>query len=589
MLRQEIDDKYKWDLSDIVAGDEAWQTMHDEATQKIKDIAQYQGKLNNAEDILQCLDLNSAISEAIERLYVYAKMKQDEDGSVAKYQALTDKAERLLVQYSAESSFITPELTELPDDMLAALAADKRLSNHSCYFDSIIREKKHILSAKEEKLLGKMHSFTDNFKAAFNMFDNVDVDFGSIDFEGQKLKLTHGKYSMVMQSSDREARHAAYRQMFGAYKAVINTLASIYAGNVKKNCFIAEVRGYAGAMQKSMYNENVPSVIYTNLLQSVDKNIHLLHSYLAVRAKALGLSQLAMWDMHTPIVSEVEHLYEYEDAVQIVKEALAPLGEDYAQLLDKAFCEKWIDVYENEGKRSGAYSWGCYGAHPYVLLNYTGVTHDVFTIAHELGHAMHSYYSNKSLPYEKAGYEIFVAEVASTVNEILLLKYLIAKADGAEKKYLLSYYLDMFRTTIFRQTQFAEFEMQAHAAYEDGKALTAEFLCDTYKKLNDKYYGADTEDDKLIDCEWARIPHFYSSFYVYKYATGMTSAVIIANGILQDSKNVERYKKFLSLGGSMPPAEILKVAGVNLEDEAAFDVAFAEFESVVEQLKQLVG
>ncbi|MDE6967713.1 MAG: oligoendopeptidase F, partial [Clostridia bacterium] len=277
----------------------------------------------------------------------------------------------------------------------------------------------------------------------------------------------------------------------------------------------------------------------------------------------------------------------YEDAEKLVKEALKPLGEDYQELLTQAFDDKWIDVYENKGKRSGAYSWGCYGVHPYVLLNYTGVTHDVFTIAHELGHAMHSYYSNSSLPYEKASYEIFVAEVASTVNEILLLKYMISNSSGEEKKYLLSYYLDMFRTTLFRQTQFAEFEKVAHSAYENGVSLTAEFLCEEYKKLNDKYYKKSTADDGLIQYEWARIPHFYRSFYVYKYATGITSAVVIANGILKDSKNVESYKKFLSLGGSMPPSEILKVAGVNLEDKKTFEIAMNEFKDTLEQLKEL--
>lgn len=587
MLRSEIDNKYKWNLEDIVNGEDEWNSIYSKIKEQIKEVNKFAGKLNNKADILECLNFTSSISEKLERIYVYAKMKMDEDSAVSKYQALTDKAERLVVEYSAISSFITPEITKLEDKILENFIADSDFSNHSCYFESVIREKKYILSEKEERLLSMTQNFSDNFHQAFNMFDNVDVDFGNIKFEGENVKLTHGTYSMFMQSSDRKVRKLAYQKMFGAYKNMINTIASIYAGNVKKDCFYAEVRGYESAIAKAMYNENVPEVIYNNLTASVDKSLKLLHEYLSLRKKELKLSKLAMWDMHTPIVSEIEHLYEYEDAEKLVKEALKPLGEDYQELLTQAFDDKWIDVYENKGKRSGAYSWGCYGVHPYVLLNYTGVTHDVFTIAHELGHAMHSYYSNSSLPYEKASYEIFVAEVASTVNEILLLKYMISNSSGEEKKYLLSYYLDMFRTTLFRQTQFAEFEKVAHSAYENGVSLTAEFLCEEYKKLNDKYYKKSTADDGLIQYEWARIPHFYRSFYVYKYATGITSAVVIANGILKDSKNVESYKKFLSLGGSMPPSEILKVASVNLEDKKTFEIAMNEFKDTLEQLKEL--
>ncbi len=587
MLRSEIDDKYKWNLSDIVKDETEWDNLYNEIKNSTCKIASFAGKLDNKKDILDCLNLNSSLSEKLERIYVYAKMKMDEDADVSKYQALSDKAEMILVDYSAESSFITPEITKLSDKILKEFIADKDFENFSYYFESLLRSKKHILSEKEEKLLSNMHSFTGNFKAAFNMFDNVDVDFGEVKLDGEKIKLTHGTYSMVLQSPDRKARKLAYQKMFGAYKKMINTIASIYAGNVKKNCFFAKMRGYESAMSAAMFNENVPDIIYKNLTESVDKNIKLLHNYLALRKKELGYSKIAMWDMHTPIVSEIEHSYKYEDAIELVKAALKPLGDDYSKLLDSAFNDKWIDVYENKGKRSGAYSWGCFSSHPYVLLNYSGVTHDVFTIAHELGHAMHSYYSNSSLPYEKAGYEIFVAEVASTVNEILLLKYMIKSAAGEEKKYLLSYYLDMFRTTLFRQTQFAEFEMICHNAVEKGEALTAEFLCNTYKKLNDKYYKANTLDDGLIQYEWARIPHFYNSFYVYKYATGITSAVVIANGILENSENVAKYKKFLSLGGSMPPSEILKVAGVNLENKKTFDIAMNEFKNTLQQLKEL--
>ncbi len=588
MLRSEINNKYKWNLNDIISSEVEWENIYTELKDNIEQIGKYAGKLDNKTDILECLDMNSKTSEQMERIYVYAKMKMDEDSSIAKYQALSDRAERLIVDYSAVTSFITPEITKLSDDKLREFIADKDFENHSCFFESVIREKKYILSEKEERILSNSKSFSDNFHQAFNMFDNVDVDFGEVNFNGEKIKLTHGTYSMVLQAGQRKERKVAYVNMFSAYKKVINTIACLYAGNVKKDCFYAQVRGYKSAIAKAMYNENVPEIIYKNLTNAVNKSVKYLHQYLILRKKALGLKSIAMWDMHTPIVTEVEHNYKYEDAIKIVKEALKPLGDDYQKLLDSAFSDKWIDVYENSGKRSGAYSWGCYGVHPYVLLNYTGVTHDVFTIAHELGHAMHSYYSNSSLPYEKAGYEIFVAEVASTVNEILLLKHMIKNAQGEEKKYLLSYYLDMFRTTFFRQTQFAEFEMIAHNAYESGQSLTAEYLCNEYKKLNDKYYGSNVIDSDLICYEWARIPHFYRSFYVYKYATGIASAVVIAGGILLDSKNVESYKKFLSLGGSMPPSEILKVAGVDLENEKTFDIVIKEFKETLTTLKQMI-
>ncbi len=587
MNRSEINDKYKWDLSAIVKSEEEWGDIYTSSSKLIEKIADYVGKLNNRESILNCLNDRNYVSSYIERLYVYAKMKLDENSTLSKYQALTDKAERLLVNMSTVTSFITPELNLVNDEELRAMSECDEFSDHSCFLEDIIKSKKYILTDKEERILSECGSFADGFHDAFNMFDNADVDFGMIKFEGKNMHLTHGSYSLVMQSDDRAARKKAFGMMFGQYKQMINTITTLYAGNVKKDCFYSRVRGYDSALDRAMFNENVPSSIYDNLVKSVDKSLGQLHKYVAYRKKALGLKTMHMWDMHTSLVTGESMSFEYEDALTLVKEALVPLGDDYRQLLDRAFSEKWIDVYENKGKRSGAYSWGSYNAHPYVLLNYTKTTHDIFTIAHELGHAMHSYYSNTSLPYAKAGYEIFVAEVASTVNEVLLLKHLISKATGENKKYLLCYYLDMFRTTLFRQTQFAEFEAIAHGIYESGESLTAEVLCDEYQALNERYYGKSVKSDEMIKYEWARIPHFYRSFYVYKYATGITSAVVIATNILKDSKNVESYKKFLSLGGSMPPAEILKVAGVDLEKPETFDIAMAEFNATLDELKKM--
>lgn len=588
VIRKDIDDKFKWDLSPIIESDCCWEELFNNVSLKINSITDFKGKLNNVKDITDCLKSEDKISLDIERLYVYSRMKMDEDSNVTIYQDYSDRAERLAVQFSTFNSFIVPELTLLPTDQLVEFAGAESLSDYSYSLMNIARSKEHILSEKEESILSETASFSDGFHDVFNMLDNADIEFGNVKFEGKNITLTHGTYSSIMQSDDRDARKDAFEKMFGAYKKLINTIAVNYAGNVKKNCFYARVRKYKSALDKAMFQENVPTGIYYNLIESVNNNLPILHNYIELRKRVLGYNEYYMWDMHTSIVEGINKKTDYEDAKAQVKCALKPLGNDYAKLLDSAYADKWIDVYENKGKRSGAYSWGTYNAHPYVLLNYNGTAHDVFTIAHELGHAMHSYYSNSTQPYAKAGYEIFVAEIASTVNEVLLLKHKLKSAEGDERKYLLSYYLDMFRTTLFRQTQFAEFEMVAHKAYEDGKSLTQEFLAEEYKTLNEKYYGMTVESDDLIKYEWARIPHFYRSFYVYKYATGITSAVVIANKILSEKGFVEKYKKFLSLGGSMPPNEILKAADVDLEDKKTFDVAMKEFKNTLDELSKMI-
>ena len=375
--------------------------------------------------------------------------------------------------------------------------------------------------------------------------------------------------------------------MFGAYKDHINMLAANYAGNVKKDWFYAKVRGFQSALDYSMYKENVPSTCYEKLLDAVGKGTEPLHKYIALRKKVLGVDTLNMYDLYVSMVKEQELALEYEDAVKLVKEALKVMGKEYSDVLASAFESGWIDAFENKGKRSGAYSWGVYGVHPFVLLNYQKTVHDVFTIAHELGHSMHSYYSNSSLPETKADYEIFVAEIASTVNEVLLLKHLLKTASGEFRKYLLSYYLDMFRTTLFRQTMFSEFEAIAHGMVEKGEPITADALCDAYYELNKKYYGPSVEHNDLIRYEWARIPHFFTSFYVYKYATGITTAVSIANNILtQGEKYFAKYKKFLSAGGSMPPLDIIRLADVDLESDAPYELAIKEFSDTLAELEK---
>ncbi len=518
--RNDIDERYKWDLSDIIESDERVEEIFKEISEEYKEIVKFRGSLNDPDRLLKCLKAESAVGEKLSRLYVYSKMNLDEDARVTKYKAMTSRAEALAVEVSSAVSFIVPEIvSSYSAEEITALSRKKEFSDFSYTLELIAKKKEHYLSDKEERILAEVGAFSGMFEDAFRMFDNADISFKSVIKNGEEIEMSHGEYSVLLQDSDRTVRKDAFESMFNAFKNMINTIAVLYAGNVKKDCFYAKMRNYSGAMEASVAGEDVTIDVYNNLIKSAHNALPTLHRYMDVRRRALGVEKLHMYDMHVSIVEGDNIAVSYEEAKEIVKKALLPLGEEYGKLLDKAFNGGWIDVFESKGKRSGAYSWGTYSSHPYVLLNYQKTTHDVFTIAHELGHAMHSYYSNSSLPYEKAGYEIFVAEVASTVNEVLLLKYLMREKPEM-KKFLLSYFLDMFRTTLFRQTQFAEFEKIAHEAEERGESLTPEYLCDVYYKLNAEYYGNGVENDELIRYEWARIPHFYSSFYVYKYATG---------------------------------------------------------------------
>ncbi|MEG2561481.1 MAG: oligoendopeptidase F [Clostridia bacterium] len=588
--RKDIDNSYKWNLEVMFANDAQWEKTCAELDKKKQILTTFDKKLNNAVDILACLQAESAIGRVISKLYVYAKMRQDQDVNISKYKAMTDKIENLSVEISTLASYIRPQLTENSEEFLLQLAADKRFVDYDYTLKELARTKSRTLSAKEESIIAQTGSFADMFQNAFSMFDNADVQFETfVDSNGEKVELSHGLYGLLMQSPVRDDRKKAFETMFTAYKKMINTVAVLYAGNVKKDLFYSKLRKYNNCLERAMDSENVAPIVYSNLIECVHNNIGGLYNYLEFRKKVMGYDELHLYDLHTPIYDGVTVNLDYADACKLVKDALAPMGKDYCDLLDRAFNERWIDVYENKGKRSGAYSWGCFDSHPYVLLNYQPTIHDVFTIAHELGHSLHSYFSNTTQPYEKAGYEIFVAEVASTVNETLLLKYLLARSDKKNRKYLLSYMLDMFRTTVFRQTQFAEFEVVAHDIAEKGDALTPDSLCDAYYKLNEFYYGAKgVINDEYIKYEWARIPHFYNSFYVYKYATGLISAVCIADDILTKGQPaVERYKQFLSAGGSMSPVEILKLAGVDLTTKEPFKKAMDFYNATLAELISL--
>lgn len=588
-LRNQIEDKYKWDLTPMFASDEKWQEEFDALSAKLPMLDEYADRLDCEENILACLKLSDELSASYGELYVYAYQRRDEDAGVAKYCAMCDKVDALGVKLGEKSAYITPELTALDGEFLLALSRKEEFADYDYQLCEIVRRKQHTLSAAEEKLLAGVGLFSDGFHDAFNMFDSLDVKFRPVrDEDGRRVEMSHGVYSKLLASSDRKVRKAAFNSMFAAYGDMLHTVGQLYAGNVKKDWFFARARKYPDCLTRAMSGENVPRIVYDNLIKSVHGGLKYLHGYMGWRAEKMGLAKLHMYDLHVPVVSEYKLSVSYEEACEIVKKALAPLGEEYLSHIREAMENRWIDVYENKGKRTGAYSWGTYRSHPYVLLNYNGTAHDVFTIAHELGHSMHSYYSDKNQPSSKAQYEIFVAEVASTVNEVLLLKYMLEHSrDEQEREYLLTYYLDMFRTTLFRQTQFAEFEEKAHALAEKDMPVTCDALNEEYLKINKLYYGKNVVSDKQIAWEWARIPHFYRSFYVYKYATGLTSAVSIARGILSGGeKEKEGYMKFLSAGGSMPPVEILKLAGVDLTTEVPFENAMREMADTLGLLKR---
>lgn len=587
--RKDIPDRDKWKLEDIFPTDEAWEECFFALSERMGRITSYKGRLSDEDSLYECLTLNTSLSHDISRLYQYARMRRDEDTREPLYQGMTDRADSLAVRLSSLAAFLTPELARESKERLEELAAKPRFADYSVLLSEVVRMKDIILSEKEERLLREAGIFSDTAEEVFSMFDNADIRFQPVrDEKGREVELSHGTYSLLLQSPSQEVRKAAFESMFGAYRDHINTLAANYAGNVKKDWFFAKIRGFSTSLERSMFSENVSPECYKKLLESVGEGTKALHRYVALRRRMLGLKDLNMYDLYVPVVDEVKISLPYEKAVETVKQALKVMGSEYNAILERAFTDGWIDVYENRGKRSGAYSWGCYGVHPFVLLNYTATIHNVFTIAHELGHALHSYHSDAAQPEEKAGYEIFVAEIASTVNETLLLKHLLKTAKGKMRAYLLSYYLDMFRTTLFRQTMFSEFEVEAHTLAERGEPINAEALSSVYYALNKKYYGRAVRHNDLIRYEWARIPHFYSSYYVYKYATGLTAAVTIADNILKRGEEYyEKYKQFLSAGGSMPPLDILRLAEVDLETDAPYKRAMKEFSDTLSELEKM--
>ncbi len=590
LKRADVPKEHQWKLEDLFADQKAWDASFAELKNLLKRTADYQGKLTNAASIKECFELEDEISYHAERLYVYAHMHHDEDTANPTYQALSAKAKKLNVEAGEALSFITPEILSLSEAELDKLIEDPSLKEFKFTLSEMKREKAHVLSKTEEALLAQVGNLSSAPQTIFGMLNNADMKFPKIKNEdGKEVELTHGNYIQFLESPNREVRERAFKAVYETYGKQKNTIAATLNANVNKNMFYSRVRKYPSVLEMALYGDNIPKEVYTNLIDTIHESLPLLHRYMELRKKLLGVDELHMYDLFAPLVEEYKWDITYEEAKQMTKEGLTPLGEDYLSSLQAGYDNGWIDVYENENKRTGAYSWGAYGTHPYVLLNHKDNLNSMFTLAHEMGHALHSYYSDNALKYRDAQYTIFLAEVASTTNEALLMDYLLKNAkDPKQKMYLLTYYADQFRTTVFRQTMFAEFEKIVHERAESGESLTPQDLSDIYYELNVKYHGKGMQVDKEIGMEWARIPHFYNSFYVYKYATGFSAATSFSKQILEEGQPaVDRYLGFLKSGGSDYSINILKKAGVDMSSPEPIREAMSVFEDIISQMEQL--
>ncbi len=593
LKREEVPVEHTWDLSDMYETVSDWEAALSSVEELVDEIeAMEEHCTDSASDLLLLLEKNSEAEEKLSLAYNYAERLYDQDRKNTSHQAKAAKAGTLYAKFAEKTAFIQPMILALPQERLESYyKVLPTLELYRKYIDEILRFREHSLSTEMEKLIALTSEMSQGPSNTFSALNNADLVFPEIEDEnGEKIRITHGRYINFMESADRRVRKDAFEGMYSTYEQFLNTIASIYDNQVKMQIFHSKAHKYHSALEAAVDGNNVPPEVYKNLVETINKNLNKLHRYVKLRKKCLGLDELHMYDIYTPMIPDMAKKVPFEEAKETVLKALAPLGEEYVAKVREGFENRWIDVFENQGKRSGAYSAGAYGVHPYVLLNYNDSLDNMFTLAHEMGHAMHSYYSNEAQPYIYSQYKIFVAEVASTCNEILLMEYLLKNTeDKKERAYLLNHYLDSFKGTVYRQTQFAEFEMRSNAMVEAGESLNAENLSNLYLELNKKYYGPDMISDKQISYEWAKIPHFYYNFYVYQYATGFTSAVAIAHSILKEgAPAVERYKKFLSGGCSDTPVELLKIAGVNLETPAPIQSALDVLDSILDEMETLL-
>lgn len=591
--RDEIEEKYKWKLEDIYESDVLWEEELSKANEIVEQISKFQGTLaSSAQNLLDFFKESDNLDYYVDRVYVYANQRYHQDTTVSKYQGYAANAELLLVNASGATSFANPELLEISDEKFESFYQEKpELLKYKRLIDEIKRTKDHVLDKKSEEILAKASEIAMGPDNIFHMFNDADIKFPKIkDENGNEVELSHGNFIHYMQSYDRRVREDAFKCLYSSYKTYGNTVSAIFTSNLKQENFYSQLRNYSSSRAMELDKSEIPESVYDNLIETVHKHLPALHKYLKDRKNTLNVDKLHMYDIYVPLVQGVEKEYSFEEAKEIVADALQPMGDEYVSILKEGMNSRWIDVYENRNKRSGAYSWGAYGTHPYVLLNYHGKLNDVFTLAHEMGHSMHTYFSNKNQPITYAGYKIFVAEVASTCNEALLMHYMLEKTDDVKiRKYLLNHQLEEFRTTLFRQTMFAEFEHIVHSKIQAGEALTMEKLNKIYHDLNVLYYGEDMVVDEEIDYEWMRIPHFYTPFYVYQYATGYSAATAFAKIILEGKEEAaNRYiKEFLCGGSSKSPIELLKAAGVDMSSSEPVDKALESFEEYLKEYLDL--
>jgi len=590
--REEIPKEYKWDLEKIYPEEGMLEADMAKVKELLEKVVSFKGLLQDKEILLQCLQTADEIGIILGRLFAYAHMHLDEDRRVSRYQSLNDRVRALGVQVSENTSFVEPELIKLEPEVLNEFARDNRFEPYRMFFKEIERSRKHVLSDAEERILAAMGEVADAPSEIFSMLTNADIVFGTIvNDKGEEVEFSEGRAMSFFQSRDRRVRKDAYDTLYKTYKGFKNTLSQTLANNIKVNSVTARLRGYDSSISYSLFPDNVPVQVYDNLIDTVSDNLHYLHQYVSMKKRMLGLEEMHVWDLYVPLVEDYDKEIEYEEAREIVKKGLSKLGDKYVTDLSQGLASNWVDVYENQGKRSGAYSSGSYDTMPYILMNYDNRMSDLFTLAHELGHSMHSFYSNQKQSFRNAGYSIFVAEVASTFNETLLLDYLLANAGSREERlYLLNYDLEGYRGTVFRQVMFAEFERIIHRKVDNGEALTPDVLCEEYYQLYKKYYGPELILDDNIALEWSRIPHFYYNFYVYKYAIGFSAAKALARPIIEgDKEALSRYLSFLESGGSDYPLELLKRAGVDMSQPEPVKNCMESFKKSLDLFEQEKG
>lgn len=590
--RSEVPEALKWKLTDLYASDDLWEKEVDTIGSLSKKIADYAGKLGDSADtLLHFLKERDTLLQLMSRMYVYANQSYHQDTADAHYQAYAAKAESVRVEVSASLSFADPEILAIPEERIAKFYEEEpELEKYRRAIDVIMRARAHTLSAEEESILAAAGELAASPENIFSMFNNADIRFPYItDVEGNRIQITHANFIKFLNDKDRSLRKEAFRGVYHTYAKWGNTLAAVFVSNLKQERFYAKMRKYPSVCAMHLSEGNIPEAVYDNLIETVHRHLPDLHRYMALRKKILGVEHLHMYDLYVPLVAEVDQKISYEEAKETVAKALAPMGKAYTDILREGYENGWIDVAANANKRSGAYSWGAYGTHPYVLLNQQDDLESMFTLAHEMGHAIHTYHSDKAQPFTYAGYLIFVAEVASTCNECLLNHYLLSQEENGDKRnYILNHYLESFRTTLFRQTMFAEFEKIVHEKTTQGESLTMEDLNQIYHDLNVLYYGPDVVVDSEIDYEWMRIPHFYTAFYVYQYATGFSAAVAFSKEILEEGQPaVDRYvKEFLSGGCAKDPIDLLAAAGVDMSTPKPVDDALSVFAKYLDEFEK---